>query len=242
MRSLEATSGAGQPAPPRADERELKFWLQAGRVPLVRAWLERVCRRDAHFPSALVWTIYYDTPALASLSEKINSDYLKRKVRVRWYSNLNGEAAGPAFVEAKSRTGIWRAKVREQLPLPASEIAALTLDDPRLRTLPSLLRRHGVLAHDIWQPLMLICYRRDRYLEPVSGSRISLDSEIRAAAVNPMMMPVGDRSPLENGVLEVKGAGEELPRALHGLLAFGIRKRSFSKFLAVYAHMTRRVF
>ena len=82
-----------------------------------------VCRRDPEFPAAVVWTIYYDTPALVSLGEKINSDYLKRKIRVRWYSDLEGRVSGPAFVEAKLRMGTRRSKVRARLPYPADEIA-----------------------------------------------------------------------------------------------------------------------
>ncbi len=242
MLSPEATSSPGHGDTPRDDERELKFALPQGRAPLVRSWLERICRPDPQFPAAFVWTIYYDTPALISLREKLNSDYLKRKIRVRWYSTLHGDVTGPAFVEAKFRTGTRRSKVRQQLPFPAAEIAGMDLADRRLHMLPELLRRHGVLGHGAWQPLMLVRYRRDRYIEPASRSRISLDSDISAAAVNAAMIPTGDLSPLGVAVLEAKGAGDELPRALHGLLGLGIRKRSFSKFLAVYAHMTRRVF
>ena len=72
---------------------------------LARRRLDSLCRRDPEFPAAVVWTIYYDTPALVSLGEKINSDYLKRKIRVRWYSDLEGRVSGPAFVEAKLRLG-----------------------------------------------------------------------------------------------------------------------------------------
>jgi hypothetical protein len=41
-------------------------------------------------------------------------------------------------------------------------------------------------------------------------------------------------------VVEIKGASDELPVAMRALLQLGLRKRSFSKFLAVYSHMTRR--
>ena len=93
------------PAPVLAAERELKFTLPAARAHLARRWLERCCRRDPEFPAAVVWTIYYDTPALLSLGEKINSDYLKRKIRVRWYSDLDGRSPGrrsskPSFASA----------------------------------------------------------------------------------------------------------------------------------------------
>lgn len=229
---------AALPAP-SAGERELKFTLPAGRVRLARQRLERLCRRDPEFPSAMVWTIYYDTPALVSLGEKLNSDYLKRKIRVRWYSDLDGLATGPVFVEAKMRVGTRRSKARVQLPYPAAEVATWELQDPRLLSAPLLLRDHGILGQDAWQPMMLIRYRRDRFIEPLSRSRVSLDADISAAAVNTRFLSVPDVSPIATAVLEVKGRNDELPAALRPLLALGMHKRSFSKFLVLYAHMTR---
>ena len=223
-------------------ERELKFTLPHARVHVARRWLDDICARDAEFPAAVVWTIYYDTPDLAALGEKINSDYLKRKIRVRWYSDLEGTPSGPAFVEGKFRVGTLRTKARERLPLPAGELAHLDLQDPLLRTFPLLLRPHGVTLGQSWTPMMLIRYRRDRFVEPASRSRVSLDADIAAAAVNPRFLAGADYSPLELGVMEVKGSADELPRALHPLLQLGAHKGSFSKFLAVYLHATRRIF
>jgi hypothetical protein len=237
---LQTNDAAARPAP-GAGERELKFTVPASRAHLARRRLESLCRRDAEFPAAVVWTIYYDTPALASLGEKINSDYLKRKIRVRWYSDLAGRVSGPAFVEAKLRLGTQRSKVRARLPYPAEEIARWDLQDPRLQTAPLLLRDQGVLGHASWQPILLLRYRRDRFVEPVTRSRVSLDSDIGGSAANPRFLSAPNLSPLATAVLEVKGRGEELPAALRPLLALGMHKASFSKFLVVYAHMTRWV-
>ena len=240
MLTPEATPDvAVRPAP--SAERELKFTLPAALVLLARRRLDSVCRRDSQFPAAVVWTIYYDTPALVSLGEKINSDYLKRKIRVRWYSDLDGHVSGPAFVEAKLRVGTRRVKVRQTLPFPAEDIAKWELQDARLQGVPLLLREHGVLGHEAWQPVISIRYRRDRFVEPLTRSRVSLDADIAAATVNPRFISVTDGSPLATAVLEVKGVGDELPVALRPLLALGMQKRSFSKFLMVYAHTRRRV-
>jgi VTC domain len=235
------TAAVSATSVPDIGERELKFTLSEGRVDLARRRLDGICRRDSKFPEAIVWTIYYDTAGLASLGEKINSDYLKRKIRVRWYSDLSGRATGPAFVEAKLRVGNRRSKVRAQLPYPAEELARWDLQDPRFQTFPALLREHGIVLHDRWQPVMLLRYRRDRFFEPASRSRVSLDSEIAAAAVNHSVFSVFDSSTAGAAVLEVKGAGEKLPLALRSLLQLGLHKRSFSKFLVVYARMTRQL-
>ena len=122
--------------------------MPAARAQLARRRLETLCRRDPEFPSAIVWTIYYDTPALVSLGEKVNSDYLKRKIRVRWYSDLEGRVTGPAFVEAKLRVGTRRSKARARLPYPADEVARWDLQDTRLQRLALLLRDQGVLGQD----------------------------------------------------------------------------------------------
>ena len=240
MLSPVATQAAAARQAPGSGERELKFTLPESRAHIARQWLEGTCRPDPQFPSALVWTVYYDTPALDSLGEKINSDYLKRKIRVRWYSDISGRVTGPAFVEAKLRVGNRRFKVRERVPIQAEELSRADLQDVRLRNLPLLLRQHGILDQDSWVPLMLLRYRRDRFLEPVSRSRISLDTDIAAVSVNRRMLSTIDTSPLATVVLEVKGTSDRLPPALQPMLALGFRKRAFSKFLAVYQHMTRR--
>ena len=237
----EATGDVATRPAAAAGERELKFTLPASLVHLARRRLESLCRRDPEFPSAVVWTIYYDTPALISLSEKINSDYLKRKIRVRWYSDLEGRVSGPAFVEAKLRLGTQRSKVRARLPYPAQEIARWDLQDPRLLAFPVLLRDSGILHQQSWQPMMRLRYRRDRFIEPLTRSRVSLDAEISGSAANPRFLSAPVLSPLATAVLEVKGSGDELPATLRPLLALGLHKRSFSKFLVVYAHMTRGV-
>jgi hypothetical protein len=239
MFSPDATRDVAARPASSAGERELKFTFPAGLAHLARRRLESVCRRDLEFPAAVVWTIYYDTPLLASLGEKINSDYLKRKIRVRWYSSLEGYVSGSAFVEAKLRMGTRRSKVRARLPYPADEIAGWDLQDPRLLSFPLLLREQGVLHHASWQPMMLIRYRRDRFIEPLTDSRVSLDADISACAANPRFFAAPDRSPLATVVLEVKGGSSERPDALRPLLALGLHKRSFSKFLVVHAHMTR---
>src|SRR5262245_6231457 len=223
---------AARPAP-GLGERELKFTMPAARAQLARRRLETVCRRDPEFPCAIVWTIYYDTPALVSLGEKLNSDYLKRKIRVRWYSNLEGRATGPAFVEAKLRLGTRRSKARVRLPYSADEVAQWDLQDERLKSLPLLLRDQGVLGQDAWQPMILLRYRRDRFIEPLTQSRISLDAEIAAVRVNPRFLSVTNWSPLATAVLEVKGSADELPAVLRPLLALGGRKSAFSKLLMV---------
>ena len=178
---------------------------------------------------------------MMSLGEKLNSDYLKRKIRVRWYSDLSGHVSGPAFVEAKLRIGNRRSKVRARLPFPAADIARWDLQDPRFPGIPLLLRQYGVLGQESWQPVMMIRYRRDRFVDPLTQSRLSLDAEICVISMHRRYVARIDPSPLATAVLEVKGASEQLPATLRSLLPLGIRKSSFSKLLMLYAHVTDSV-
>jgi hypothetical protein len=89
--------------------------------------------------------------------------------------------------------------------------------------------------------MILIRYRRDRFIEPLTRSRVSLDADIRAVAANPRFVSAPDVSPVTTAVLEVKGDRDELPAALRPLLALGMHKGAFSKFLVVHTHLTRGV-
>ena len=79
-----------RPAGAGSLERELKYLLPAGRAFLARKIVSALCQPDPVYPAATVFTIYYDTPDLTLLSEKLNSDYLKTKVRLRWYLHAAG--------------------------------------------------------------------------------------------------------------------------------------------------------
>ena len=227
--------------PAIAADRESKFTLPAGRIPLARRWLDVVCRPDPDHPAADVWTLYYDTQRFSALGEKIDSDYLKLKVRVRWYSEPGRPASGPVFVEAKLRAGTLRSKVRVEAPLDAAEMARRDLQDSRLVELPLLLRAHGIMLRAAWFPLLVVRYRRDRFVEPTGSVRLNLDSGITAAAVNRQRISATNLRPIDRGVLELKGGSSELTGPLKPLLHLGLRKESFSKLLAVYSGVTRRL-
>ena len=218
-------------APPQRGssfERELKYVMPAGRALLVRAMVSALCRPDPEYPAAVVSTIYYDTPELALLSEKINSDYLKTKVRLRWYSPDRGASA--AFLEVKQRVGAFRHKARTATGLSAARAAGLPIDHPALTDVLALAAPLGMPAPARLMPALLLRYERFRFIEPVSGSRISVDTGIEAVRGNPRLVGHGFQHRLSSAVVEVKGDGSDLPRALHVLIPLGARRASFSKY------------
>lgn len=230
----------GVAAPPSGGislERELKYAVPEGKALLARSIVSALCRPDPQFPAAVVSTIYYDTPDLALLSEKINSDYLKTKVRLRWYSPARGSAG--AFLEVKSRVGALRHKVRVQTPLSAATVADLSLDDPALLHVLDLARPLGMALPPRLLPALLLRYERFRFVEPVSRSRISVDTNIEAVRGNPRLVGNAFHQRLPLGVVEIKGSGDDLPRALRPLLHLGARRAAFSKYGAAGVAMLR---
>ncbi len=198
-------------------ERELKFVLPASRADIAARLLGTLCRPDSQYPDADVWTIYYDSPGFDSLDEKLNSDYLKTKIRVRWYSPPGGTGEGPVFLEAKQRVGNRRDKVRVLLPMAAESLVSRRLGDPVFSTLPDRLAGEGHpartgLAPDAGAAVSPPPLRGRARPERAS----SLDSEITAVSVNHRYLFARDLGPLPVAVVEVKGAGRDACRAISG--------------------------
>jgi hypothetical protein len=220
-------------------EHELKFVLPLTAAPVLRVWLGGVCRPDPEFPSGIVSSIYYDTRDWRLLAEKINSDYLKTKIRVRWYSRPGRpDLGGPAFLEAKFRIGGRREKIRLALAETGTELLARGFDDPFLAALPRRLRDRGVTVDEGLVPAMLIRYERLRWFEPGAGARVSLDTNISSPMAS-AAMGLQVRGPLHVAVVEAKGHFDRLPPTLETITALGGRRASFSKYWACYQHGRR---
>jgi len=236
------TTSSGQPpdaprVPALSDlDNELKFVIDGRQAAVVHRWLASVCRPDPVFPTGTVLTIYYDTPEFDFLREKVNSDYLKTKVRLRWYENpLDADAR--SFLEGKFRIGTRRTKVRAETPYAGAWLARTPLNDQALRQIPAALRASGILVPSSLRPVLLVRYTRRRFVDPISGTRISLDTSISVPRVNLEVLPVPNPLPLSVAIVEVKGPVTGLPAVLRHLHRMGGRRVSFSKYLACYAHV-----
>ena len=222
-----------------AVEHELKFTLPVSSTAAVLTWLRGACIPDPRFPYGRVSSIYYDTPDLRSLREKLNSDYLKTKVRLRWYSTLDGESTGRAMLESKRRIGARREKTRLETELTGAVVADMPLDDPRLELLPRRLWAAGVITPAM-RPVLTVQYDRFRFVDRASGTRVSLDCAICCPATSRRVTTAPNPRPLDLAVLEVKGRTPMLPVSLQPLTALGARRASFSKYFACYRHVTRQ--
>ncbi len=216
-------------------EREIKFLVPSNRSRSLRAWLASVCRPDRAYPPALVCTTYYDTPGLSLLSEKIDSDYLKTKVRIRWYAALDGNPAGsPVFAEVKYRVGDRRDKLRVKIDADAVILSASPLHGSAWKTLLDRVRLEAPMVPARLEPILSLRYARHRYFDPATVARLTVDEDITVTALNRSRLagrvPVG----LAIGVFEYKGANDDLPCHLAPAIRFGARRGSCSKYLICY--------
>lgn len=207
----------------------------------VIAWLGARCSQDLKFPCGIVSSIYFDTRNWMYLNEKINSDYLKTKVRLRRYSGFDGKKQGTAsFLEVKYRIGSRRKKIR--IEKDSDWLVDIPLESLDYLSITDALAREGILFHDKIFPVFQIRYKRRRFTDPVTGVRLSVDYDIHVPSLNRQMVKRTNPFHLDRAVFEVKGNKFELPDNLQQLTAFGCRKQSFSKFYACYNHLMQNGF
>ena len=236
----ETASGLGLHS---SSEHETKFVLDNSAATGVVQWLRCRCWEDPEFPAGMVSSIYYDRQGWSFLREKINSDYLKTKIRLRWYADIEGEEPeGESYLEAKFKTGSRREKIRVRTAFSGKWLGQVNLDDPRLLSIPGLLRSRGVVIRGGLYPAFLIRYKRRRFVEPVTGARLCLDYDLCVPQVNHQMLGYHNPFRLRKAAFELKGALSELPEVLQQLTALGCRKQSFSKYSSCYARIMRTEF
>lgn len=216
-------------------EHELKLVLPARRAPTLARVLGRLLRRDPHHAEGIVESIYFDTRELRLLAEKAASDYLKTKIRVRWYPWSGGD--GPSFLELKRRVGTRRHKIRRESPWTAGRLSAEPLTSAELARLPQRLRPEGLAVPDHLLPVLVVRYHRRRWVDPASRARISLDTAITVPRFSRELGLTPNPAPLAHAVLEIKAAAARLPPRLAALSALGLRRASFSKYAACWSHL-----
>jgi len=219
---------------------EIKYVIENNASHIILAWLKNRCWKDPEYPAGLVSSIYYDTQSWHFLREKVNSDFLKQKIRVRWYSDIQTkDPSDESFLEAKFKTGGRREKTRIRVDISGRWLSQTPLHSQSLIPIIQPLREKGVPTPGPVFPVFQITYKRWRFIEPVSRARINLDHEIQMPRVNHLMVPQTNPFSLRKAVFEIKGNVSELPPELFQLTALGCRKESFSKYMVCYQKIMR---
>ena len=225
-------------AEPVAEVLEQKYAFVAAEQERLLEWLDYALVPDPIHPDGIVNSIYFDTPDLELYRQKRNSEFLKSKVRLRWYG-----AAAPfadaheisSFLEVKRKIGTARRKQRTALTL-TRESADLFLHTGLWAAAERALE-NGYAEHSMLVPIAHIQYRRRRYIDPESGARIALDSEICCPEVNRAFLAAEPPACLTAGVLEIKGTIRGLPQSLRAM-AFLLQRTAFSKYAQCLEKLT----
>ena len=220
-------------------EHETKFTLANWRTAVLWSWLSRRCLPDPEFSEGLVSSIYFDTAGFDMLDEKHNSTYLKTKVRLRWYSSITDRKPFPTtFLEVKKKVGSARIKRRIKMNFGSDAVLSHDLGNTFYLAMNRLLQEHGFHFNTPLYPAFQINYRRSRYIDPISGARLSLDRDINASRVNRKMVSQVNGKVLDEAVFEFKEKTGMLPDWLSQVTALSeCRKGSFSKYSACYAQL-----
>lgn len=210
---------------------EQKFLFQMAAKEVLLDWLEfRLVRDPEHYYGPIL-SLYYDTPALRFYNEVRNGDYLKTKVRLRWYEAVFSpeQEIADCFLEIKQKFGARRYKRRQPVALAPALLQGDLFSRRAILDMPEHMPRLILLARGILVPLLVVEYERFRFIDTRTGSRIALDSGISCSRVNSAHLPGTAPVALPVGVVEVKGALDTLPDCLTPMRRY-LRKRSFSKY------------
>jgi hypothetical protein len=222
---------------------ERKFYLPPAKTDFAYGLLRHTCLMDREYASEQINSLYFDTPDLDQHERSCSGDFRKDKIRIRWYGrdeDLHGTET--IFLELKSREGFASTKQRLQLQVPAEDLALKRLGcgivPPSL--LSDTLASFGYFPSEPLLPVVKISYWRYRFVEVMTGQRVSLDCQIRSTMI---MIAVGwcngeKELELPGAVLEIKGQVVELPVTLTRMKMLDLDWGRFSKYSAcIDSHM-----
>jgi len=205
-------------------DHEAKFVLPESSAQPARILLRGVARAERPFAGGRVESIYFDDSGFRSLGEKLASEYLKTKTRLRWY-----DGSGAVYFECKQRIGTRRLKRRVPVDLDAASLSREGIAAASGAPIASWVAELGLALPGDLVPVLHLRYRRERFVAP-GGDRLCLDSEIEALAAAPVLSTRRGPLRLASAVFEVKGRSRALPATLVALDALGARLASFSKY------------
>ena len=215
-------------------ESELKFTCEAFSAPFIKRGIESVCIADSNFSENVISSVYFDTSDWLFAMEKASSDYLKSKVRLRWYESSHkndNQKSSKCYLEFKQKIGSKRTKNRILMPFSGdhalqslAEVECQEMIQQHIKEQAPELSGYNVT------PKFVVRYSRSRFDEPFSNTRISFDTGIHAFSVSNDCPQQATHVFLTESVLEVKGKVDDLPCPLRSFHGGKLRKAAFSKY------------
>jgi hypothetical protein len=216
-------------------ERELKYTIERRFDANALHLLKALCEPDPKYQTNIISSIYFDSNDHQFAMEKAASDYLKTKLRLRWYTNpQNPEQTSTCHLELKNKIGSTRQKSRWPIECNGSQVEKMVSDGTIGNLIEQqLLKQSHHLSGLNLKPLVLVRYTRHRFIEAFSGTRVALDTDIHAWQPGTESRVVH----LDRSVIEAKGTSDVLPQSLQPLSCINIRKDAFSKYYLCFSEL-----
>lgn len=212
---------------------ERKFFIFPKNIGFAYALLRQSCRPDGEYPEGRVNSLYFDTLDLDQYVKSASGEYKKDKVRIRWYNEISDyQEMVPIFLELKSRQGFASNKQRQRSMISAQRLnpTHLSAGIVSKTTIVHTLASFGYFTESPLRPVIMISYWRYRFNEILTGTRVSLDYNIRSAVMTPDLSHGEGKMWLRGGIIEIKGPSMELPVTLRRMRVLDTDWSRFSKY------------
>ncbi len=214
---------------------ERKFYLTPPMVGFAYGLVRNTCLPDGEFASEQINSLYFDTADMDQHQRSESGDFLKDKVRIRWYGREEElQGLQPVFIELKSKQAFANTKQRRRLMVPSENLLLKNLSKGIVpaTVLVDTLAGFGYFPYEELMPIVAISYWRYRFSELITDQRVSIDCHIRSTMIIPGAGN-GERSlELAGAVIEIKGQTPELPETLRRMKILNMDWTRFSKYSA----------
>ncbi|MDD3148664.1 MAG: polyphosphate polymerase domain-containing protein [Candidatus Riflebacteria bacterium] len=224
---------------------ELKFPVSSVKRVELLSCLAPLLEADSHGQSGRydIFSQYYDTPDKQFYQDKVNGEYSKTKIRLRYYRSDNKVGWHFPCLEIKQRRGNLVTKHR--YGLNPDEAADVLSANPGFNLSETILARckdpelRSFFAGKILIPAVAVYYKRSAFhVRGIEGLRLTFDLEIaglmpgglgRAGDAASAILAMRQHAP---EIFEIKSYGRPPEAILNRLVDLGVVQQSFSK----YAH------
>lgn len=196
------------------------------------------------YPEYTVRSIYFDTPQLEAVRDKVEGEESRRKLRIRGYEQASPEA--PVFFEIKRKIG--EKIMKQRAAIPASKLSEVlesgdfeaALLHPADQTRDDASRFFFHLHRHHMSPVNRITYEREAYIGKFNpGLRVTFDKNIRSKLFPELTDLFGEdhsSSPWKaHFVLEMKYFDPPMPSWMRSITEeFELEAEALSKYIAGY--------
>jgi len=162
---------------------EIKFVLDDVRAAEASHWLHFHTSARNVYPDRCVHSLYFDDVSFSSVRDNLAGVSERKKFRLRWYQNIQGNGTGVPVFELKVREGRLGRKINFKFPDFQGDPMKLNHREIMLQVNHRLAEQEFIFD-DYLAPTLKVSYVRS-YYEDLEGLRITMDSDIIFHGVSP---------------------------------------------------------